>query len=155
MERLEGRATALEHDRRVVGRPRAGREPAAVHVYRFDLDGRRVELRHGAPLPLNEGDEVVAVCGGRRAPPRVYAWHNRTWGATLVEPPGAVAAMRGWLPAVAAIALLATAAMSAGGIVGTAIAALMTLAGAGFALLALRGFAEYCRYRRAARRLDA
>lgn len=156
MERLQGRVTGLHHERRVVGRPRDGRPAAAVHVYRFELEGRRLELRHGAALPINDGDDVVAVRGGWRSPARVYAWHNRTRGATLVEPAGPAAAMRGWLPTLPAAVLIALTVLLAGegataaGLVGAGLAAL----GAGaFALLGLRGFVEYARYRLAARLL--
>ncbi len=157
MEHLRGRVDGLEHERRVVGRPRAGRPAAAVHFYRFELDGRRLELRHGAALPLNDGDEVEAVCGGRRSPLRVYAWRNHTWGATLVEPPGIAAAMRGWLPAIPAVVLMLAAralADAAGGHAMLVTAALAGVAGIASALLAVRGCAEYARYRRAARRLE-
>lgn len=153
MRRLQGPVSGLEHRRHDLGRGRSGRSPSAVHIYCFDVAGERVELRHGAALPLNEGDEVVAVCGGRRCPQRIYAWANRTWGATLVEPPGIAAAMRGWLPAIPAVALLALAlglSATGAGAVPLAIAGLSGLSGLALALLALRGFIEYARYRRAA-----
>lgn len=156
MQRLEGPVSDLEHERHVL-RPARDRLPeSALHVYRFTVDGVAVELRHRAAVPLNEGDRVAVACAGG-APARVYAFANRTWGATLVEPPGVTAAMRGWLPALLA-AIAVVAAVAGLGATGWAARAGGVLAAAAALLLlrsAVRGFREYTRYRRAARALEA
>ena len=158
MERVEGTVERLEYQRHQVGHGRAGRPAATVHIYRFRVAGKTVELRHGAALPLNEGDEVTVAGRSRGGVYRAYAWDNHTWGARLVEPRGMAPAMRGWLPAIPAAILLIPAFgfwHDGAGVLARAASLLAALAAAGFGLWAVRGFMEYARYRRAARLLDA
>ena len=147
----------LAYERHEIGRGRAGRPPPVIHIYRFELTGRMVELRHGSALPLNEGDTVTVVCRPRGGVVRAYAWVNHTWGASLVEPPGIAAAMRGWLPAIPAMLafLLAFLLWGEGAGLPARIGAIgAAFVGAGLAIWSLRGFIEYARYRRAARMLE-
>lgn len=158
MERLEGTVTRLEYARYPIGRGRAGRPAPMVHIYRFVVAGRTVELRHGDALPLNEGDDVAVVTRARNGVHRAYAWVNRTWGAHLVEPRGLAAAMRGWLPAIPGGVLLIPALglwYDGAGLLARAASVCAALGAVGFGLWAVRGFIEYARYRRAARLLDA
>ncbi|MDZ7787227.1 MAG: hypothetical protein U5K73_03555 [Halofilum sp. (in: g-proteobacteria)] len=157
MERLEGSVTGLAYERHEIGRGRAGRPPPVIHIYRFALAGRTVELRHGSALPLNEGDTVTVVCRARGGVARAYAWVNHTWGASLVEPSGIAAAMRGWLPAIPAMLAFVLAFFLWGegaGLPARIGAIVAVLAGAGLSLWSVRGFIEYARYRRAARMLE-
>lgn len=156
MERLEGSVAGLEYERHEIGRGRAGRPPPVIHIYRFALAGRAVELRHGSALPLNEGDAVTVVCRTRGGVARAYAWVNHTWGASLVEPSGIAAAMRGWLPAIPAILSIVLASFLWGEGLPARIGAIVAvLAGAALSLWSVRGFLEYARYRRAARMLES
>lgn len=157
MERLEGTVTALTYTRHPIGRGRPGRPVPVVHIYRFVLSDRTVEVRHGAALPLNDGDTVTAVCRVRGGIHRAYAWANRTWGARLVEPRGMAAAMRGWLPMLPAglfYGLAAALWSNTDGPLARTGTAFLAVVATGLALLAARGFIEYARYRRAARLLD-
>jgi len=157
MERIEGSVERLEYERRQVGRGRAGQSVPTIHIYRFVVAGRTVELRHGAALPLNEGDEVIVIARPSDGVYRVYAWDNHTWGARLVEPRGVAAAMRGWLPAIPAGLLLIPAFglwHAGAGLLARSVSVTAALAAAAFGIWAVRGFIEYARYRRAARVLD-
>lgn len=157
MERVEGTVEELEYQRHQVGRGRAGRPAPTVHIYRFVVAGHTVELRHGAALPLNDGDEVAVAARPRAGVYRAYAWANHTWGARLVEPRGMAAAMRGWLPAIPAGLLLIPAFglwHDGAGLPARAASVAAALAAAAFGIWAVRGFIEYARYRRAARLLD-
>ncbi len=158
MERFEGRVEGLGYERRQIGRGRAGRPAPTIHIYRFLIAGRTVELRHGAALPLNDGDEVTVAARPRGGVYRAYAWDNHTWGARLVEPRGMAAAMRGWLPAIPAGLLLIPAFglwHDGAGLTARAASVAAAVAAAILGIWAVRGFMEYARYRRAARLLDA
>lgn len=158
MERVEGMVTGLVHDRHEVGRGRAGRSAPAIHIYRFVVAGRPVELRHGAALPINDGDEVTVAIRPQGDVYRAYAWDNHTWGARLVEPRGTASAMRGWLPAIPAGLLLIPAFglwHEGAGLFSRAASVSAAVAVAVLGTWAVRGFIEYARYRRAARLLDA
>lgn len=158
MERVQGTVEGLEYERHQVGRGRAGRPAPTVHIYRFLVGAYTVELRHGAALPLNDGDEVTVAARPRGGVYRAYAWDNHTWGARLVEPRGMAAAMRGWLPAIPAGLLLMPAFVfwhDGAGLPARAASLAAALAAAAFGIWAVRGFIEYARYRQAARLLDA
>ncbi|WP_067564077.1 hypothetical protein [Halofilum ochraceum] len=158
MERVQGTVERLEYQRHQVGRGRAGRPAPTVHIYRFRVAGNTVELRHGAALPLNEGDQVTVAGRSRAGVYRAYAWDNHTWGARLVEPRGMAAAMRGWFPAIPAAVLLIPALglwHEGAGLSARAASVTAAVAAAAFGIWAVRGFIEYARYRRAARLLDA
>lgn len=158
MERLEGTVSGLRYERHMIGRGRTGRPAPMVHIYRFAVAGRTVELRHGAALPLNDGDEVTVVARVRGGVHRAYAWANHTWGARLVEPRGLAAAMRGWLPAIPAGLLLITASglwRDGAGPLARITSVCAALAAVGLSIWAVRGCIEYACYRRAARLLDA
>lgn len=157
MERLEGTVTGLRYERHPIGRGRPGRPAPVIHIYRFSIAERTVELRHGTALPLNDGDHVTAVARPRGGIYRAYAWANHTWGARLVEPRGLAAAMRGWLPAIpGGLLLIPPLALwhDAAGPLARAVSICSALGAAAFGLWAARGFVEYARYRRAARLLD-
>ena len=158
MERVEGTVTGLRYERHQIGRGRPDGPAPTVHIYRFVIADRTVELRHGAALPLNDGDRVTVVARARGGIHRAYAWANHTWGARLIEPRGVAAAMRGWLPAIPAAVLLVPALTlwrDGAGLSARVIATVAALAAAGLGIWAARGFIEYARYRRAARLLDA
>lgn len=158
MVRLEGTVTGLQYERHPIGRGRPGRPAPTIHIYRFAIADRTVELRHGAALPLNDGDRISVVARPRGGIHRAYAWANHTWGARLVEPPGLAAAMRGWLPAVPGGILLIPAFVlwhDAAGVLPRAGSVCAALGAAAFGVWSARGFMEYARYRRAARMLDA